>query len=468
MINFTVKLMKKYAFKTRKGIFMKARKSILAFAMAILMIASAFSVSAASVNYDIFNVEFSEMEFGTTGTHLNKGQSKVFVSGVGNYATSYSVESSKLTVDAQGANITDLDFDLNSSKASYRLSISLNVSTDTTDEIYFTFGNKVCTGSNRNLLKIKGQKLYLKNTEIADIVYGEDHLIDFVISSGRITVLVNGESKIVDADENTYVHTSSATSTLESMRVRVGSAATTNAKVTFNYIKASSNTNVIPKNWDVVDYDFTAAPSGVINEGTVASGLLTINGQKSFYSAPANATLTKFVSEISVKAVSGWVNIYFTNKISAQGYHIQVRNDGDVLLFGGSGNAYIDLIGRYDTSGFAKILFELDTENDVIKVSLDDAATKEYKASTSAYYLANNTDAKGYSRVLIAGHNASSEAQVDYIKVSRNKPGTGSQGGNGSGSGNLNGNTSDYVIVPAAIFALTAIGVITAVGKKRR
>lgn len=182
-------------------------------------------------------------------------------------------------------------------------------------------------------------------------------------------------------------------------------------------------------NWDLANYEFDSAtlPSGTINEGTVASGKLTLAGQKSFYTAPAANVATKIYSEISLRAVAGWVNICFTNKISAQGYRVQVRSDGDVLLFGGPSLAYLGSIGKYDPTGFCKIGFEMDMEEDVIRVSLDGATAKEFTASNAAYYTSNNTDPKGYSRVLIGGHNATSSAEVDYVKVSstakpQNKP----------------------------------------------
>lgn len=173
-------------------------------------------------------------------------------------------------------------------------------------------------------------------------------------------------------------------------------------------------------NGKIVPYASTYANSGVVNEGTVASGLLTMSGTKSYYTAPASQTVTtKIYSEISLRPVSGWTNVYFTNKISGQGYHIQVRADGDVLLFGGSSNAYIAAIGKNNpASGFCKIGFEMDLENDKIRVSVNGAAAKEYTASTSAYYTSNNTDTKGYSRVLISGQTADSSAKVEYVKVS--------------------------------------------------
>ncbi len=170
--------------------------------------------------------------------------------------------------------------------------------------------------------------------------------------------------------------------------------------------------------WDLVNYDFSSAPSGVINEGTISDGLLKIEGKKSFYTAPADTTTGKISSEISLRAVSGWVNVYFTNKISAQGYHIQVRNDGDVLLFGGPNNGYIDLIGKYDAKNLCKLTVELDLEEDVFSVSLDGATAKVYIASNVAYYISSNTDARGYSRILVVGQTDDSSAEVDYLKVS--------------------------------------------------
>ncbi len=175
--------------------------------------------------------------------------------------------------------------------------------------------------------------------------------------------------------------------------------------------------------WDLVNYDFSSAPSGTINEGTVSDGLLKFEGKKSFYTAPAATTTGKISSEISLRAVSGWVNVCYTNKISAQGYRIQVRADGDVLLFGGPNNGYIDLIGKYDAKNLCKLTVELNLDKDFFSVSLNGAVTKEYKASNVVYYTSNNTDAKGYSRVFVGGNGDDSSAEVDYIKVSSKSSG---------------------------------------------
>lgn len=176
--------------------------------------------------------------------------------------------------------------------------------------------------------------------------------------------------------------------------------------------------------WGLANYDFDVEPSGsgVINEGTVKDGKLILaqNAQgaaASFYTAPASPTATQIKSEISVRALQGWVRVCFTNKISAQGYQIQVRADGDVLLFGGPSNGYIDKIGSYDPSKLCKITFEMDLEEDVIRIAIDDAEAKEYNATLSAHYLSNNYDTRGYSRVLVVGATPDASAEVDYIRV---------------------------------------------------
>ncbi|MBE6621585.1 MAG: hypothetical protein E7630_01385 [Ruminococcaceae bacterium] len=176
--------------------------------------------------------------------------------------------------------------------------------------------------------------------------------------------------------------------------------------------------------WGLANYDFDVEPSGngVINEGTVKDGKLILaqNAQgaaASFYTSKASTTATQIKSEISVRSLQGWVRICFTNKVSAQGYQIQVRADGDVLLFGGPSNGYIDKIGSYDPTTFCKISFEMDLDEDVIRIAIGDAEAKEYNATMSAYYASNNYDTRGYSRVLVVGATPDASAEVDYIRV---------------------------------------------------
>lgn len=174
--------------------------------------------------------------------------------------------------------------------------------------------------------------------------------------------------------------------------------------------------------WNLINYDFDEKPSGVINEGTIADGKLTVSKNSSgaaasFYTAAVSPTATQIKSEVAVRALTGWVKVCFTNKISAQGFQVQVRSDGDVLLFGRSNNGYIDKIGSYDPTTFCKISFEMDLEEDIIRVAVNDGEAKEYNATMSAYYTSNNYDVRGLSRILVVGATPEASAEVDYIRV---------------------------------------------------
>lgn len=176
--------------------------------------------------------------------------------------------------------------------------------------------------------------------------------------------------------------------------------------------------------WNLINYDFDEKPSNVINEGTVADGKLTVttnsSGQPaSFYTAPISPTATQIKSEVAVRALTGWVKVCFTNKISAQGYQVQVRANGDVLLFGGaSPTNLLDTIGKYDPATFCKISFEMDLEEDIIRIAINDGEAKEYNATASAYYDGANYDVRGLSRILVVGEQSTmGTAEVDYIRV---------------------------------------------------
>ncbi|MBE6621587.1 MAG: hypothetical protein E7630_01395 [Ruminococcaceae bacterium] len=174
--------------------------------------------------------------------------------------------------------------------------------------------------------------------------------------------------------------------------------------------------------WNLANYEFDSStlPADTINEGTIAGGKMTFTGTKSFYTAASPEVVTKMYSEISLRVTAGAVNICFTNKISAQGYRVHVTAEGNVSLIGGPSLANLGTIGTYNPANLCKIAFEMDLEEDVIRVSVDGATAKEYLASTAAYYTSNNANAKGYSRVLIAGHSAESTVEVDYVKVTSN------------------------------------------------
>lgn len=175
-------------------------------------------------------------------------------------------------------------------------------------------------------------------------------------------------------------------------------------------------------NGKIVPYASTYADSDVISEGTIAGGILSLslNGQgavASYYTKAAAQVVTDTIySEVSVKPLSGATCIYFTNKISAQGYQIRVYPGGDVQLY--KLNTALGQIGTFTAGSFCKIGFEMDLTNDTIRISVNDGTPKEFVASESVYYAANNVDTKGYSRVLISGANASSVTEVEYVKVS--------------------------------------------------